>query len=358
MKPVYVIAEVGVNHNGDIGLARELVGAAAEAGANAVKFQTFVADKLASRHAPKATYQQRQSDAAESQVDMLRKLELPYQWHHELKACAQTYGIDFLSTAFDAQSLNFLETIQIPFYKVPSGELTNGPLLWQFARKRKPLVISTGMATLSEVELALAVVCHAFNSDDEPTHVDDVWRSWSSPTWRNSLNGRVTLLHCTSQYPAPFNEVNLKAMDTLANTFNLPVGYSDHTGDILISIAAVARGATLIEKHLTLDRNLPGPDHRASLEPDDFNRLVGGIRTVEVALGDGIKSVQPSEWDTRKAARQQVIVTREIQRGERFARADLSTARNGKGVHPADLWGLVGKSASRTYAASEPVDPS
>lgn len=356
MKPVYVIAEAGVNHNGDLALARELVDRAADAGANAVKFQTFEAKKLASSSAPKAGYQKQTTAAEESQFDMLRKLELPREWHYELRDQAHSRGIEFLSTAFDPDSLDFLETLGMPFYKVPSGELTNGPLLWKFARQRQPLVISTGMATLSEVELALAVIAHAFHVDAEPSHVDEVWQGWSRREWRQSLQGHVTLLHCTSQYPTSMQEVNLKAMDTLAQAFSLPVGYSDHTSGTLIPVVAVARGAVLIEKHFTLDRTLQGPDHQASLEPDELTRMVREIRDIEVAIGDGTKSPQASEWDTRKAARQQVIVTRDIRQGECFTRADLTTARSGGGLPPTALWGLVGQLAQRDYATAETLD--
>jgi len=353
--PCYIIAEAGVNHNGDLALARELVDRAADAGANAVKFQTFDAKKLASRNAPKASYQKQTTEASESQLDMLRKLELPREWHHELRERALSRGIEFLSTAFDPDSLDFLESLGMPFYKVPSGEITNGPLLWKFARQRKPLVVSTGMATLSEVEQALAVIAHAFNVDDEPRHVDEVWQGWSRAEWRRSLQGRVTLLHCTSQYPTPMHEVNLTAMDTLRHAFGLPVGYSDHTEGVLIPVAAVARGAVLIEKHFTLDRTMPGPDHRASLEPDELSRMVREIRTIALALGDGSKSPQASEWDTRKAARQQVVVTRALRAGETFGRADLSTARSGHGQAPTALWGLVGTTAARDYQGGDTV---
>jgi N-acetylneuraminate synthase len=357
MKPVYVIAEAGVNHNGDLALARELVDRAADAGVNAVKFQTFNARQLASRSVPKAGYQLQTTEAGQSQFEMLCKLELPRDWHHELRDRAHRRGIEFLSSAFDPDSLDFLETLGMPFYKVPSGELTNGPLLWRFARQRRPLVVSTGMATLSEVELALAVVAHAFNVDIEPSHVDEVWHGWSRAEWRHSLHGQVTLLHCTSQYPTPMHEVNLKAMDTLAQAFGLPVGYSDHTSGILIPVVAAARGAVLIEKHFTLDRAMPGPDHQASLEPDEMTTMVTEIRSIEIALGDGAKSPQVSEWDTRKAARQQVIATRDIRRGECFTRTDLSTARSGRGLPPTSLWGLVGQPALRAYTESEPLDP-
>ena len=356
MKPVYVIAEAGVNHNGDLAIARELVDCAADAGADAVKFQTFDAKKLANLSAPKASYQKQTTQAQESQYEMLKNLELPREWHNELRARAQARGLTFLSTAFDSDSLDFLATLDMPFYKVPSGELTNGPLLWKFARQRKPLVVSTGMATLSEVELALAVITHAYNSDAEPAHVDEVWRGWSRPDWRQALNGNITLLHCTSQYPTPMHEVNLKAMDTLAQAFGFPVGYSDHTLGTLIPVVAVARGAVLIEKHFTLSRSMTGPDHPASLEPDELAQMIREIRSVELAIGDGVKSPQPSEWDTRKAARQQVIVTRDVRRGECLTRSDLSTARSGHGQPPTALWGFVGKPASRDYTAAEPLD--
>ena len=355
MPNVYVIAEAGVNHNGELELARRLVDCAAEAGADAVKFQTFDAKKLATRTAPKASYQQRTTDSAESQLEMLRKLELPREWHWELRERARTRGIEFLSTAFDAGSLTFLEELDMPFYKVPSGELTNGPLLWQFARQRRPLVVSTGMATMSEVEQSLAVIAHAFNAEAEPADIADVWRGWSNPAWRASLQGRVTLLHCTSQYTTPMQECNLRAMDTL-RAFGLPVGYSDHTEGILIPVAAVARGATVIEKHFTLDRAMPGPDHKASLEPAELTQMVRQIRDLQLALGDGAKCPQPSEWNTRQAARQHVVAARDIAAGTMLSREDLTTARSGGGGLPATaLWGLTGLAAVQAYVAGEPI---
>lgn len=352
--PVYVIAEAGVNHNGELDLARKLVDRAADAGADAVKFQTFDANKLATRAAPKAGYQQRTTDAAESQLDMLRKLELPREWHWELRERARSRGIEFLSTAFDVGSLIFLEELDLPFYKVPSGELTNGPLLWQFARQGRPLVVSTGMATISEVEQALAVIAHAFNAEAEPVDIAEVWRGWSEQSWRNSLRERVTLLHCTSQYPTPMQECNLRAMDTL-RAFGLPVGYSDHTEGILIPVAAVARGATIIEKHFTLDRAMPGPDHKASLEPAELTQMISQIRDLQLALGDGAKCPQPSEWNTRQAARQHVVAARDIVAGGVFSRDDLTTARSGGGMPASELWGLIGSAVARAYAAGEPI---
>lgn len=354
MQNVYVIAEAGVNHNGDLELARRLVDCAADAGANAVKFQTFDASKLATHTAPKASYQTRTTDASESQLEMLRKLELPREWHWELRQRANSHGIEFLSTAFDSDSLTFLEELDMPFYKVPSGELTNGPLLWKFARTGRPLVVSTGMATLSEVELALAVIAHAINADAEPTNLTEVWRGWSSPAWRARLQDHVTLLHCTSQYPTPMNECNLRAMDTL-KAFGLPVGYSDHTEGILIPVAAVARGATLIEKHFTLNRAMPGPDHKASLEPDELGQMVRYIRDLELAMGDGTKCPQPSEWNTRQAARQHVVAMRDIAAGTVFLRQDLGTARSGGGMPATDLWNLVGQPAVRAYVSGDVI---
>lgn len=353
---VYIIAEAGVNHNGQRDLAFALVDAAAEAGADSVKFQTFDAARLASKSAPKAAYQKQSTDAAESQLAMLKKLELPREWHLELQAHARRKGIEFLSTAFDSDSLVFLADLGMPLFKIPSGELTNGPLLWQFARTGKPLVLSTGMATLSEVEQGLAIVAHALSAEAEPASIDDVWRNWSRADWRARLNGHVTLLHCTSQYPTPFAEVNLRGMDTLARAFGLPVGYSDHTEGILIPIAAVARGARLIEKHFTLDRSLPGPDHKASLEPAELMQMVRDIRALEVALGDGGKTPQPSEWDTRQAARQQVVAARDIAAGSVLTRDDLTTARCGRGLPPTALWGLVGRDAGRAYAAGDVIE--
>jgi N-acetylneuraminate synthase len=352
-RKVFVIAEAGVNHNGRNDLAFALVDAAADAGADAVKFQTFDARKLASRQAPKAAYQKESTDAGESQLDMLKKLELPHDWHAPLQAHARSRGIEFLSTAFDEDSLAFLMQLGMPVLKMPSGELTNGPLLWKSARTRKPLIVSTGMATLSEVEQGLAIIAHALVADAEPASMDDVWRTWSDRGARRALDGHVTLLHCTSQYPTPMNEVNLLAMDTLADAFGLPVGYSDHTEGILVPVAAVARGATVIEKHFTLDRAMPGPDHRASLEPGELRQMLAQIRALEQVLGERDKAPQPSEWDTRRAARQQVVAARPIAAGATFTREDLTTRRSANGLPATMLWELVGRPAARAYEAGD-----
>lgn len=352
----YIIAEAGVNHDGQRDTAFELIDAAVEAGADAVKFQTFDAKRLASRTAPKAAYQKARTDATESQLAMLTKLELPLDWHAPLQAHARSSGVEFLSTAFDSVSLGFLDSLGMPMFKVPSGELTNGPLLWRFARTRKPLIVSTGMATLSEVEQGLAVIAHALLEPHEPRDMGEVWRTWSRPAARKELDDHVTLLHCTSQYPTPWSDVNLRAMDTLSSAFGLKVGYSDHTEGVLIPIAAVARGARIIEKHFTLDRTRPGPDHAASLEPHELKAMVASIRNLETAMGDGRKAPQPSEWDSRVAGRQQVTAVEDITEGSMIRREQLSTARCGSGLAPTELWGLVGRVAPRSVRSGEPVD--
>lgn len=352
---VYIIAEAGVNHNGSLELAKELVVKAAEAGADAVKFQTFKASKLVSASAEKAKYQKATTSVEESQLEMLKRLELKQEWHAELISLCAQKKIQFLSTAFDTESLDFLAGMDMPFYKIPSGELTNAPLLWQFARRRKPMVLSTGMSTLSEVELALAVTTHAFVCDKEPQSIDEVWEAFSNTENRLILKDNVTLLHCTSQYPTPMDEVNLTAMDTLANSFGLPVGYSDHTQGIIIPIAAVARGACLIEKHFTLDRSMPGPDHLSSLEPNELTEMVAAIRGVSRALGDGVKGPQPSEFDTKKVARQKVVAAKNIKAGSTLTRNDLTTQRSAKGADAAALWDLVGKTTAQDIACGAPI---
>lgn len=353
--PVYVIAEAGVNHNGQEDLAFQLVDAAADAGADAVKFQTFLADKLATKSVQKARYQKINTDPEESQLDMLKRLELPREMYRELQLYAHERGIEFLSTAFDVESLHFLSQLNLPLVKVPSGELTNGPLLWQFAKTLKPLVVSTGMASLSEVEQALAIIAYSYISETEPNSMKDVWASWGSPEGRVHLEEKVTLLHCTSQYPAPLSEINLRAIDSLSCAFGLRVGYSDHSDGTLISIAAVARGASVIEKHFTLSRSLAGPDHCASLEPSELKKMIADIRALELALGDGMKVVQRSEWATRAVAFQQVVANRDIKQGEVFTRPDLSTARCGTGLEAIKLWETVGTVANKNFTKGEVI---
>ena len=353
---VLIIAEAGVNHNGDKSKAFSLIDVAAEAGADAVKFQTFNAERLAAISAPKAAYQQQTTDATESQFAMLKSLELPVQWHKELQIYARGRDIEFISTAFDLGSLAFLESLHLPFYKVPSGEITNGPLLLAFAQTGKNVILSTGMATLGEIEQALAILAWGYGHRKSPNTLTEIWKYWSSSEASDAVAKKVSLLHCTSQYPTPLNEVNLKAMDTLSQSFGLPVGYSDHTEGVLVPVAAVARGATIIEKHFTLDQNLPGPDHKASLEPEQLSQMVRDIRGIEAALGDGRKRPQASEWDTRLAARQQMIALADIAPGETFTPENLGTARAGEGESPIHIWDLYGRKAQRGYSTGDCVE--
>ena len=357
-EPVFIIAEAGVNHNGDMNLAKQLIDVAAEAGASAVKFQTFKAEQVVSRHAPKAEYQTRTTDQAESQFEMIRKLELTETAHKILIAHAQARGIKFLSTPFDVPSLHLLtKGFGLQTIKIPSGEITNAPFLLAIAQAAQQVILSTGMSTLAEVEAALGVLAFGFVS---PTAAipqrGDFERAFASRAGQQALHDRVTLLHCTTEYPAPFDEVNLFAMDTLAAAFRLPVGYSDHTPGIHISLAAVARGARVIEKHFTLDRDLSGPDHKASLEPDELRQLVQYIREIEHALGDGIKRPTASEWKNRDAARRSLVAAKTIQEGEIFTEENLTCKRPGTGVNPSSYWLTLGQAATRSYATDEPLD--
>ncbi|WAC44801.1 N-acetylneuraminate synthase [Pseudomonas sp. SL4(2022)] len=352
---VYIIAEAGVNHNGDYDKAMALVEAAAQAGADAVKFQTFNARLLALSSAPKAAYQKRTTGEDDSQLEMLLKLELPHVWHYPLQARARELGLDFLSTAFDHESLAFLDQLNLPVYKIPSGEITNGPLLWSIARSGRPMILSTGMATLGEIDQALAVLAHGLEFETPPQGLEEVWLNWTRPEARSWVATRVALLHCTSQYPARPAEVNLRAMDVLMNTFGLPVGYSDHTEGVLASVAAVARNASIVEKHFTLDRTLPGPDHAASLVPDELKEMVDQIRLVEQMMGLAAKVPQASEWDTRKAARQSLTFVRDVSQNQVIVAGDLGAARQGCGTSPMCAWDFIGNRASRDFKAGDPA---
>lgn len=354
----YIIAEAGVNHNGDISLATRLIDVAASAGADAVKFQTFKAAELASPKAQKAGYQKLTTDKSESQLDMVRKLELSADDHDVLVAHAKQRNIAFLSSPFDVESLHLLtgrfgmETI-----KIPSGEITNAPFLLAIARAAQRVILSTGMSTLGEIEAALGVLAFGFTSSAAAVPGQgDFERAFASEAGQSALSERVTILHCTTEYPAPFNEVNLRAMDTIRQSFGIPVGYSDHTIGIHVSLAAAARGAVVIEKHFTLDRTLPGPDHKASLEPGELRQMVCAIRDVQAALGDGIKRPSISEWKNREIARKHLVAARPIEIGEVFAGNDIASKRCGGGMSPFAYWQVLGRSAPRGYAMDEPLD--
>lgn len=354
---IYIIAEAGVNHNGSVAMARRLIDAAADAGADAVKFQTFITEKLVDRGAPKAPYQNRTTGSGESQYEMLKKLELDFAAYEELAAYCQERRIEFLSTPFDVDSLDMLiNRLNMPRVKIASGEITNGPLLLAAARTGKPVVLSTGMSTLGEVEDALAVLAFGYTRCDEPLSRRAFRVAYASSAGQDSLNGKVTLLHCTTEYPAPFGDVNLRAMDTLHAAFALPVGISDHTLGIAVAIAAVARGATIVEKHFTLDRTLPGPDHQASLEPDELRSLVTSIRQVEEALGSEHKLPADSEYHNIAAARKSLVAGCTIKKGEPFTTANLAVRRPGGGLSPMCYWQMQGKMAERDYDAGELIE--
>jgi N-acetylneuraminate synthase len=354
----YVIAEAGVNHNGDLELALRLVDAAAAAGADAVKFQSFRADRMASRAAPKAAYQRRATGAAEGQYEMLRRLELDAAAHEALADHCRGRAVDFLSTPFDEDSLRLLvDLVGVECVKLGSGEVTNGPLLLAAASTGRPIILSTGMSTLGEVEAALGVLAFGYTRPEAAPERPAFRAALADPAGRQALEDRVTLLHCTTQYPAPFESVNLRAMDTLKAAFGLSVGLSDHSAGIAVPIAAVARGAVMIEKHLTLDRRLPGPDHAASLEPDEMRAMVDGIRAVEAALGEPAKQPAPGEIENLTVARKSLVAARPIAAGKLLEPADIAVKRPGDGMSPLAYWELLGTVARRDYAPEEPLEP-
>lgn len=328
-----IIAEAGVNHNGDLELAKQLVASAASAGADLVKFQSFVTGKSISADAPKADYQKHATGSSESQYDMVRKLELSRRDHDVLIEECRRHNIGFFSTAFDVESFDMLIELGLEQVKIPSGELTNLPLLRYMTRLGMPVILSTGMASLGDIEAALQVIEHS-----------------------GTPRELVTILHCTTEYPAPIDEVNLRAMVSLKHAFGLDVGYSDHTRGIEIPLAAVALGATVIEKHFTLDRNLPGPDHQASLEPHELKAMVDGIRNVERALGDGIKRASASELKNRAIARKSLVASRAIRAGEAFSADNLTAKRPGTGISPMRWDDVLGRQARRDFERDELIE--
>ena len=352
--PVNIIAEAGVNHNGDTGMALRLVEEAARAGADAVKFQTFRADRLLTRQAAKASYQMLTTDAGESQFEMIRKLELSEEAHSLIASRCRELGIEFLSTPFDIESLRFLaEHLDLGRIKISSGEITNAPLLLAAARTAKPVLLSTGMSSLGEVETALSVLAFGYLEPEAVPSREGFSRIYRDETAQRELANKVTLLHCTTEYPAPACSINLAALSTLRSAFGLPVGYSDHTEGIAVAIAAVALGATVIEKHFTLDRNLPGPDHKASLEPGELRDLVRSARTVTDAIGAPIKVSQAAECVNMPVARKSLVTLKPVRRGEQFTPDNLGSKRPGTGISPLYFWDILGTAARRDYAADE-----
>lgn len=332
-KKTLIIAEAGVNHNGDLQLAKQLIDAAAKAGADLVKFQTYSAESLVTASAPKAEYQNRTTDQELSQYAMLQKLELTPQMHELLIEHSAERGIGFLSSGFDIPSLDYLARLGVEQFKIPSGEITNLLYLRYIGGFNKPLILSTGMANLGEIEAAL-----------------DVLEIAGTP------RSKITVLHCNTEYPTPIQDVNLLAMTRIRDTFGVTVGYSDHTGGIEVSIAAVALGATVIEKHLTLDQNLPGPDHKASLEPDEFAAMVSAIRNIELAMGDGIKRPSPSETKNKLIVRKSLVASKPIKAGERLTPENLTAKRPGSGISPMRWDEVIWSTARRDYAVDELIE--
>ena len=328
----FIIAEAGVNHNGSLELAKKLVDVASEAGADAVKFQTFKADKLVSKTAQKAEYQKQTTDAAESQYDMIKKLELDESAHRELIRYCGDKKIRFLSTPFDHESIDLLSNLGMEIFKIPSGEITNLPYLRRIGGLGKEVILSSGMADLGEIEDALDLLI-------------------SSGTPKEN----ITVLHATTEYPCPMNEVNLRAMRTIASAFGVRVGYSDHTNGIEVPIAAVAMGASVIEKHFTLDRTMEGPDHKASLEPDELCAMVGAIRNIERALGDGVKKPSASERRNMSVARKSIVAARPIRAGESFTSENIAIKRPGNGISPMRYDEILGQCSTRDYEEDEPL---
>ena len=332
MSKTLIIAEAGVNHNGSIDMAKRLIEAAAEAGVDYVKFQTFKSEKLVSRHAAKADYQKANTGGEDSQLKMLQQLELSRDDHFLLIEHCKKCGIKFLSTAFDLESIEFLHSLNLDLWKIPSGEITNLPYLRSIAQKGGRVIMSTGMCDLSDIEAALKVL-----------------------TSNGTPEENITLLHCNTEYPTPWNDVNLRAMHDIAKRFNVPVGYSDHTRGIEVPIAAVALGATVIEKHFTLDNNLPGPDHKASLEPHQLKAMVDAIRHIESALGSGSKQVSESERKNMAIARKSIVAATEIKKGELFTPQNITVKRPGGGISPMKWDEVIGTTASHDYQPDEMI---
>ena len=331
MRHVIVIAEAGVNHNGSFELAKKMVDAAKEAGVDYVKFQTFNPPKLVSKYAEKAKYQKETTGSDETQLQMLQKLTLTEDNFLSLRDYCKEVGIGFISTPFDLDSIAFLETFDMDFWKVPSGEVTNLPYLEAIARTKRKVVMSTGMCNMNEIQDAMEVL-------------------------KKNGTTEITLLHCNTQYPTPYEHVNLSAMSTIKDTLHKEVGYSDHTQGIEVPIAAVAMGATVIEKHFTLDKNMEGPDHKASLDPTELKQMVSAIRNIEKAIGNGLKEPSSSELTNKAVARKSIVASREIKQGEILSEYNLTTKRPGTGISPMKWYEVIGKAAARDFSEDEIIE--
>ena len=327
---IFIIAEAGVNHNGNLDLAYQLIDVAKDAGADAVKFQTFIPEKIISKFADKANYQKETTDKNESQLEMIKKFVLSFEDHKKLFDYCKNKNINFLSSPFDLDSIDFLNELGLDTFKIPSGEIINLPYLKKIGSLNKKLIISTGMANLGEVESAIDILVKSGTKKEN-----------------------ITILHCTTNYPCPYKEVNLKAILTLKEAFKLPVGYSDHTLGIEVPVAAVAMGAKIIEKHFTLDKKLPGPDHKASLEPGELKKMVKAIRNIEIALGDGIKKPNKSEIEIMKVVRKSIVASKSIKKGAMFTKTNITVKRPGTGISPMRWDEVIGERANRDFKDDE-----
>lgn len=354
---IYIIAEAGVNHNGSLQMAKELVKVAKEVGADAVKFQTFKAENLVTKNAKQAEYQIDNLGETTSQLAMLKKLELSYEEFIDLQSFCQTKQITFLSTPFDFESVDFLlDELKMGIVKIPSGELTNAPFIHYIATKRRAMIVSTGMATIQEIHEALAFIAYGLAKPLETVEVEKVHQFYQTLESKEVLQKYVTILHCTTQYPAPAESINLNTLSEMKQIFQLPVGLSDHSEGIHIPIAAVGMGATVIEKHFTLNKKLEGPDHVASLNPEELETMIAGIREIEEALGDGIKKPTQIELQNRVPARKSLVAKRSIREGEVFSASNLTVKRPGNGIEPSKYWFYIGKVASKSYEEDELID--
>jgi N,N'-diacetyllegionaminate synthase len=329
----FIIAEAGVNHNGSVEIAKKMIEVAKECGADAIKFQTFKAEKVISKYAPKAEYQKQTTGEADSQLEMVKKLELSFDDFIALKEYCDKLNIMFLSTPFDFESIDFLNDLGLEIFKIPSGEITNLPYLEKIGKLGKKIILSTGMADLGEIEDALDILTSCGTKKED-----------------------ITILHCNTEYPTPYEDVNLLAMLTIKEAFKVKVGYSDHTLGIEIPIAAVALGASVIEKHFTLDKNMEGPDHRASLEPYELKAMIDAIRNIEKSLGNGIKKTSKSEIKNRDIARKSIVAKREIKKGEIFTEDNITVKRPGNGISPMRWYEVLGKVASKDYKEDELIE--
>ena len=332
-KPILIIAEAGVNHNGDILLAKQMIDVASEAGADLVKFQTFNADRLVTKQAKKSKYQNAAIGNSETQHEMLSRLELSPQIHREIITYCDSRKIGFLSTGFDIENINFLLSLGMSQFKIPSGEITNLPFLRHIGQFGKPVILSTGMSTFGDIEAAIDILEKA-----------------------GTTRTLITVLHCTTEYPTPMDEVNLQAMQSIKAAFGVDVGYSDHSAGIEVSIAAAALGASIIEKHFTLDKNLPGPDHKASLEPGELKAMILAVRNIEIAMGDGIKRLTKSEADNKTLVRKSLVASKAIKAGEFFTPENITTKRPGTGISPMNWDVIIGSKAARDFEVDELIE--